>query len=892
VKRRKSLNRLTPVLGLGLLVIGGVVLYRPTESKQVAYETATRVSSKAVELWEAAGWREINQPPTESTRGYRAPQRFAKPSSPASMIEKRDQNVLPAGHDDPASRIEESHRPQVQSPVLAGPGNAPKLRQLEGGSAPKLQPTLSSQKPAEETATAPAEALDAKAGLLNAPEVRKVRNPFATKASDEGQTKTKTEKALLEAENGSPKEPSRLPLSAVAEEDAPVGSGVVPEKLPQSARPMPSNPSEKSVLKKSISVIAPHEGKSDSGLSKVTEGADGAQEKRRRPFTAILHDVAPSARRAETGKSNSGSEGNASSDAAENSETPNEEVSREPLDHHASNFHGVTPGITTEMELLKELGEPVSSTTEGEIRLLRFGSETFKAVEVAVVGGIAEAITLQMHKPLPTSEIIKELGLSSFEPGLVTSSEGYVLGQAYPERGVVLQFAQSENGVAEVDQIVLERVQAEPFLLRALDEKNHRYASAFQDLDVALKLDPEEPRALWLKASLLCETGRHVSALRAIDDAIRLDASVVGYRITRARILLALGKHGEASRIIDSILVQGDLAPEVKARALCLEGELAACGPAPDFEQGLASFRSAIQEASTVADDGRPAVRRLARRVLVESHLGVARCIAWGRLAEAEKAAAQWNERARLLAETAISDEDLSDDVWLTYHRSVMSTHLGLAAKSNSDRDISELQLDYKRLLSSASDEMYRDRLKWEFAIAFTDASRLESARGKHRAASQHAEMAWNLMAEGIRGREGCDEDEFVRGMLLYQLGSIAAVAKENHPKAVEWYSQAIGLLEKPLPESLESQKGIRGLAFVGMGASFWETGDQKRALALSEMGAKALQEAAAAGQASDEALGLAFGNLESMYRDLGDTASADRVARLASEQENSPILR
>lgn len=877
----------TALLGLSVTALGGVAYFYPKETREAAMQAADHVSKTAEQCWERAGWREISKAPTTTTRGYRAPQRFIKPSREAMEMPSLDDHaVQPTSHDDAtngdASKIliapdqDPSQRPQATAPLLAAPGNSPKLRQLGGAATPKLQPTQPAPPQAE---TAPPEKPSvepAPKGALNAPAVRKIQNPYAMKTGDDGQAPSQNEQAVLEDEANSA--PAPLP-NPVAEDESPVGSGVALEKLAQRQAESESektNPAEKSVLKRRPGDAAPDTTPSDEAT---------AAKPRQRPFTAILLDAAPQTSPKALGGAPALKPAPAGLDPVVL--RPNEL-----LDHHASNFHGVTPGDTDEKTAIAALGAPTSVVTDGPQKILRFTSESFKVVEVSVVAGKVESLTLVMHKPLPTKEIVKELGLTPFAPALVTNADGVVLGQVYPERGVVLEFAPAETGAAEVDQIVLDRVKAEPFLLRALDDKGQRYTSSFRDLEIALKLDPQESRALWLKANLLCEIGKPIAALRNIEDAIRIDSLSPGNHLTRAKILHALGRHSESSRIVASILSHRELPPQAKARALCQQADLLTSGPNPNFEQGLEAYRSAILEASTLAEDSRPTVRRLARRVLIESHLGASRCIAWAQLEDAEKVSVQWHERARLLAETAISDEDVGDDIWLAVHRSAMLTHLGLMAKSNPDREVSELQLDHKRLSRAASDSIYRERVKWELALALTDASRIESARGKHAAAGRLAELAWTAMSEGARGRESNEQDDFARGMLLYQLGSIAAVGKQDHAKAIGWYEQAVGLLEKPLPESLSGQNGIRGLALVGMGASYWEAGDKRQAIALADLGARTLQEASKTGHASRDALSLAWGNLESMYRELGDQPAADRVAKLAAGLENAATLR
>lgn len=844
------------MLGLSLAAFGGVTLCRPDAFARL-YGLLAAGRSQASPTSEAASptMQLVQEPSTI------AAERIAKARPLASGSSSKDAAIQRVSYDEKSPTggpfdVDPSQRPQVKTPTLLAPGNAPKLRELGGDTAPKLQSALRTTRSAEPPTPPPAPETSASENTpspskLNAPQVRKIQNPYAMQISDEGQSKSQNEQAILET---SP--PSLLPGVGVFD-DEPIGTGVA--EAPKSAPP--SAPGERSVLKRNPYVTP-------SSPSRAPETQAGS---RRQPLTATLRDAdAPS------------------EPAPLPAPQPLKTKPVDLVDHHPSNFRGVTPGVTDEKALLAALGNPASTRTEEGAIVHRFNVEPFQLIEVGLSEGVVESVTLTLKQPMPASDIIQELGLSAFEPGLVTNNEGFVLGQVYPERGIVLQFTQNESGAAEVDQIVLDKITAEPFLLRALESEGPNYTSMLHDLDVALKLDPQEPRALWFKGHLLLELGHPTTALRLIDEAIRLDAQAAGFRLTRAKALQALGKHGEAQRTVATLLAQSNLPPSVRARATCLDAELASTGPAPDFEVGIELYREAIRQATPLSEDARPAVRKLARRVMIEAHLGVGRCIAWGQLKDAATVSAQWNERAKLLAEAAIGDEDVAEEILLTIHRSIMSTHLGLMAQGDSDGDISDLQVDSQRLLRSVSDELYRARVNWELAIAYTDASRVESARGKHRSAGQLADSAWTMMQEGGKSREQTPDELVARGMLLYQLGSIAAVGKENHIKAVEWYAQAAPLLEKPLPETLASLEGLRGLAFVGMGASYWQNGDTEKALELAEKGAELLRKAAGEGKVSRAALELAHGNLESMYREIGDTASANRVARWADPKKGA----
>jgi len=60
------------------------------------------------------------------------------------------------------------------------------------------------------------------------------------------------------------------------------------------------------------------------------------------------------------------------------------------------------------------------------------------------------------------------------------------------------------------------------------------------------------------------------------------------------------------------------------------EGDLIAMGPKPNYASAIKYHREAIQTATPLGSNPRVEVRRMAKRVMIDAHLGVANDIAWG----------------------------------------------------------------------------------------------------------------------------------------------------------------------------------------------------------------------------------------------------------------------
>jgi hypothetical protein len=79
---------------------------------------------------------------------------------------------------------------------------------------------------------------------------------------------------------------------------------------------------------------------------------------------------------------------------------------------------------------------------------------------------------------------------------------------------------------------------------------------------------------------------------------------------------------------------------------------------------------------------------------------------------------------------------------------------------------------------------------------------------------------------------------------------------------------------------------GKQGETFVSMAVSYWETGNRREGLRLTNQGVRMMQTAADEGLLEKSALAIPYGNLASMHEQLGDGPEAKKFSELASRYE------
>ena len=119
-------------------------------------------------------------------------------------------------------------------------------------------------------------------------------------------------------------------------------------------------------------------------------------------------------------------------------------------------------------------------------------------------------------------------------------------------------------------------------------------------------------------------------------------------------------------------------------------------------------------------------------------------------------------------------------------------------------------------------------------------------------------------------------------------MGAVHAVHEQNHSKAAQWYEKAVPLLTGPRPVSELYSPRREGEVLVSMGVTYWQLGQQAKALELTQSGASLVELAVEDGILAKTALAVPYGNLASMYEQMGETTNASKYAALATTATKS----
>ncbi len=196
-----------------------------------------------------------------------------------------------------------------------------------------------------------------------------------------------------------------------------------------------------------------------------------------------------------------------------------------------------------------------------------------------------------------------------------------------------------------------------------------------------------------------------------------------------------------------------------------------------------------------------------------------------------------------------------------------------------------------KVLFNETTDPTRASQIQWQLGLALCDAVQIEQTRKKYDRALDFGKMAYeHLKRADSAGRQLPDHD-FLLGQLFYRLGVIHAVGHQNHQAALVWYGRAVKLLETPVPPSCVTDPGRHGETFVSIGVSYWETGNREEAMRLTRQGVKLMEQAVDEGLLPKSALAIPYGNLASMYTELGDPRRATEFAKLAAKLQRDKTV-
>ncbi|NMC21403.1 MAG: hypothetical protein GYA33_13405, partial [Thermogutta sp.] len=466
--------------------------------------------------------------------------------------------------------------------------------------------------------------------------------------------------------------------------------------------------------------------------------------------------------------------------------------------------------------------------------------------------------------------------LSNVRPVLVSDPQGMVIGQAFPEKGVLFGFAPSGTaGKASmsVTQIVLDPISAEPFVLRAETFLEDDPESAEKDLRVALRLDPNHARAHWLLARSYMLLGSPTTGLSEAKQAVALAPNDPQYRLSLAQLLATTGEREAALRELQTVAAAAENRPHIKARAVCALGDLNANADPPDYKRAVEYYIEAVKIAHPIASDPHPAYRLAAKEVLVDAHIGAARAIAWGPWEQKEIVVPRWLERAGTAADE-LAEEGGSPLLRIRVAAAALSASVGVPSGLDPQPWIARLEEAAPSALAEAGG-VRRLQIQWDIGVALYDAVQCFQIRGEHDLALQYGLEAAELLESGQTSRTLQQGDYYLMGRLYFRLGAIHAIAKQDHQAAVQLFDKAVPMLQKAAAGTTGLSAGRLGETFVSMGVSYWESNQASKAVELTEEGIKLMEAAVQSGAMDATALEVPHSNLAAMRRQARTPSAA-----------------
>jgi tetratricopeptide (TPR) repeat protein len=433
----------------------------------------------------------------------------------------------------------------------------------------------------------------------------------------------------------------------------------------------------------------------------------------------------------------------------------------------------------------------------------------------------------------------------------------------------------------------LEPITAEPFVLRAETNIDIRPEFSLHDAEQAIKLQPGIARAQWLRSRALTALGQHDQAVLAAAEAVRLEPHDARYQVTKAQTLQHAGRIADAIAEAEKAIAWTEQRPHVKARVLCLLGDLKGSGPHPDHKQALQLHTQALQAANALVFDKHPAIRVAAKEVALDAHLGALQDISWGAWREKERSAENWIAKATEVAQDLIKTEDGTDEYLLRVNSRALSADVGLQGKLDPTKWAKDVVRDGEVLISAAPEPSRKAELHWQLAMALYDAMQVFQMRANQDEALRHGELAIRYLEKSGRQNKS-PSAAYLLGRTYFRMGAVYANNRKDHRTAVTWFEKAVPLLGKSPPQEAMVDLGRLGDSFVSMGVSYWNAGYRKKAIALTEHGANLIEESVKRGAHDRSVLMIPYSNLAAMNREVGNSAGAERMQELADRAKDT----
>ena len=550
-------------------------------------------------------------------------------------------------------------------------------------------------------------------------------------------------------------------------------------------------------------------------------------------------------------------------------------------------FNQVTPGATTLSDVETQWGLPAKTVEIEAGKVLLYRAPGFQQVDLIANADSDTVASIFVHlsEPLDVARLEEYLQLNGLRAVEITDTTGKLLGRGYPERGVLLNYV-TDGTAAQISHVALEPINGELFRLRAENDHEQRYSESLADLEQAVTLNPQDAKSYWLQAEIKSLIGRSDEAWQCVSNANRIEPSNALYQLTRARLAAGNGDLTEALLFTKNV-AQDKAAPAVlRARAEYQWGNLRALGPEPDLQEALNHHLKAIDLAAKHANDGHAEVRRMAKDILVDSHLAVAQDIALGHFQRQREVVPKWLTRATELAEDLITSDEGDASTRLEIYRTTLAVYSVLEGNFDASIAADEAISEGQRLVAASKDRMYQFRVERELSEVLYHAAKVEHRCGRLTLALKYANNAVVLLEGDKTHWQPSLFDRMMSGQLYFLTGSIYAMKDDDHTEAVKWFDKALPTFDDERLVHLIDSSAFGDL-FVSMGVSYWESGDRNRAIELTQAGADLMQEGVQTGTMEIAALAVPYGNLAAMHQQMGNGDKAKHFATMMAKVEN-----
>ena len=553
-----------------------------------------------------------------------------------------------------------------------------------------------------------------------------------------------------------------------------------------------------------------------------------------------------------------------------------------------ASFRGAYPGKTTRADIDNEWGPGQAIPRDDGTECFFWEIEPFERVAVTFRDGTVTAIQIKLAKPVPSSELAKQLEIADLRTVAILDDDGSAIGQVFPERGVMFSL---ETGTTSATAVLLESLDPDSFVLRAEGEMKSSAAYAVADLEYAIEIDPTHLRAHRLLLALMCDEGRWETALQLAEKAEELGPGDAWTGLKRAEVLLKLNRPEDAQVAIDELIKRPNVSSLLASQAGRLRGRIELDKDTPDYEQTVDLFTEAIRKATPLAGSRSDNVRSVAQQVLLDAHLGTAQAIAQGTWQQKNRVIPKWISRANSIVEKIDRKDPSRDRLELDLTCGVLAVAAGSANAIEAVPWVKRLLAIREKMNDTVTDPWRRRQIDWQVGCGLNDALEAARKRGDAEDMLDNATLTVAYLERGAEHRELTAGERRDLGDLMFQIGIMHSLRNSDHATAVTWFDKTIPLWNQNKRVVQDNELGRVGESFISMAISYWQVERREDAIDLSRTGVDFMVEAVDRNKLEEQSLSVAYGNLATMYAEQGDTEKSQAYAEMATRVESSGSL-